>query len=785
MTQSVQRLAAAVIVMVTAAAAVLASATLVAPARAETLRLTPTVLLEGYLLEYETDEGLIVEGALAMDHEGRKYYCIESDVPLDYEVTGVTALPEGEDAARLAWLMARYQDSLDPVVHASIARIAEAQYDLNKSLQNEVSAPQTLNRGKLSSQAIDSESLDPELSARVDELWAESASLAPVEIRVEQIVGEDPLSGSVRVLVINSLGEPVDSVPYEVSLEGPALFGDGSSTMSAVSSTDWTEHAWTSTGAGSVSAKASFSRGRVERAVSSQDFVRLASPSLASDVVVFFLRKDFVPSLTTRVPMRVLDEGSVVKDEVTVDVAENPAGWAEGLVLDAEGWYFEGIPSGMLDKGISPESDETAPEFLARLGDRGFVPVGYGRAAFTSAGQSVTVQAVTEPGGSIPYLASGMGLGTWVWAFSRDSLSDTAEVFVRSDVVTPFLEASETVSVRSRPTVESSVVEHEVRVGAEIEDVITVSGLPDDHGSFDGDEGWGLDADDPVARVSVWWAGDEDDPSAADSFRPDGSSVPQEDEHHRLVGTWEYPARNGELRVGGGATDIHGNPVHVTAEDPGWYVFVWSFAGDDRAMPAASAYDDPWERVRVIPADAPETLALSIVTAVDPERVRIDEPFHDVARITGDVPDGATVEFTAYEAVRHGTVPESDADRLLDAVDVAIECPATDGTDGDEAVDDDGNGEGSFCSARSPDVRSPSAGLVFWRAAVVSAEGDILASHELGAPGEVVTVVDSTTIALPVTGVGSVWLYVLTASAVLALAAALLLRRSAGDGRRH
>lgn len=783
MTSLAQRLAAALIVMVTAAAAVLTSAALTAPARAETLELTPTVLLDGYVLEYDTDEGRLVEGAVAIDGEGRKYYCIESDAPVDYEVTGTIPLPEDEVSARLAWLMTKYEDSLDPTVHASIARIAELRYKLNESSQNPVSLSQSLHSNAVTIHTADSvlpisdTSLDSRISTRVDELWEESARLAPLEIRVEQAAGEDSFSGSVRVLVVNALGEPVDAVPYEVSLDGPASFGGGSSVVTGVSTTDWTEHAWTAAAAGTVTVEASFSRGRVERAVSSQDFVRLGSPSVASDVGVFFVRKDFVPSLETRVPARVLDEGSTVEDEVRADVVENPAGWVAGLELEAEGWYFEGIPFGMLDEGVSPDSDETAPEFLARLEGRGFVPVGYGRASFASAGQSVTVQAVTEPGGATPYRTSGVGLGTWVWAFSRESLSDTAEDFVLADVVTPFLETSETVSVRARPTVESSVTEHEVRVGAEIEDVITVSGFPDDHGFFEGDEAWGLAADDPVARVSVWWAGDADDPSAMNPFRPDGPDVPQEDEHHRLVGAWEYPAGNGELRVGGGNPDARGVPVHILAEDPGWYVFVWSFAGDDRVMPSSSAYDDPWERVRVVPANAPDSPAISIVTTVDPERVRVNQPFRDVARVTGLVPAGSTVEFTAFEAVGHGEMPDADTGRLLDASHAPIECSGVTESDGEGAAGDGNDREDSICLARSPDVRSPSAGLVFWKAAVVSAAGDILASHELGAPGEVVTVTVVPDVALPLTGAGSVWRHVLVASVVLALAIALLLLR--------
>lgn len=122
-----------------------------------------------------------------------------------------------------------------------------------------------------------------------------------------------------------------------------------------------------------------------------------------------------------------------------------------------------------------------------------------------------------------------------------------------------------------------------------------------------------------------------------------------------MIGVWDYPAVNGRIRVGAGAPDAHGDPVHIVAESHGWYVFVWSFDGDDRVMPASSAYDDAWERVRIWDVARPRKPALT--TQVEPDIVRVDEPFRDTARIVGDVPEGAYVTFTAYEAVEEGAVP--------------------------------------------------------------------------------------------------------------------------------
>ena len=139
------------------------------------------------------------------------------------------------------------------------------------------------------------------------------------------------------------------------------------------------------------------------------------------------------------------------------------------------------------------------------------------------------------------------------------------------------------------------------QVSKELSDTITVSGFPADHGQYAGNEEYEFAADRPYATVSVWWSGDPDNPSNDEAYKPSGGEVPTEDDNHRLLATWEIPAMNGTFKIGAGALDAHGAPMYLTAERPGWYVFVWRFEGDDRVSPASSRYDDAWERVRVLP----------------------------------------------------------------------------------------------------------------------------------------------------------------------------------------
>ena len=77
--------------------------------------------------------------------------------------------------------------------------------------------------------------------------------------------------------------------------------------------------------------------------------------------------------------------------------------------------------------------------------------------------------------------------------------------------------------------------------------------------------------------------------------------------------------------------------------------------------------------------------------------------------------------FTAYEAVEEGAVPGMNG-VLLDEARAEVDHTLFEQT------------------VASPQVRSPKAGLVYWRASLRSRDGDVLVSHELGVEGETVTV---------------------------------------------
>ena len=308
----------------------------------------------------------------------------------------------------------------------------------------------------------------------------------------------------------------------------------------------------------------------------------------------------FSPTLVTQTTPKSTDPGSAVTDDVTMRLDGDDNYWPADSAVEASGWYFTGLRGENLDSVIRPDSGEPAREFLGRLKRLGFEPAAYGNATFTHDGQHRQVQAVSEENGTEPYRAhDGDAYGTWVWAVERQRQPSAVQQVMTHDWVSGFMEPAETNVTRTPVQVRSQAGEHSAHVGAMLTDVIEVSGFPHDHGEFGGNEQYGLAADEPYAQVSMWWAGDgnggDDEP-----YRPQGEAEPEEDGHHTLIGSWDVPARNGIVRFGGGQIDAHGDAVTVQAARPGWYVFVWKFKGDARAMPQQSAYGDSWECVRVV-----------------------------------------------------------------------------------------------------------------------------------------------------------------------------------------
>ncbi|WEV72283.1 peptidase [Bifidobacterium sp. ESL0790] len=659
-------------------------------------------------LSYRFDGSPMRIGVLNKDSQGRKYYCIEAGAPANHDINNIVAFPDSVKARRLSWLMGRYSDS-DQRTQAAIGVLAHDYLDHNLGVWGQ---HKDIIMGQY-----------PDLAGRVNELWDEAGRNTPGGADIGQSYLQGIRKGSVNVAIEDDSGLPIAGVTFHVRLNGPAVFDNGSDEVSGVSASQPVTLGWKATDKGDVTASVTYDRKTLDMIYSGQDYARIGN-DVRTDAgsIEFKVRKDFKPDILSSVAAKVVNDGQPVSDDLTSTLIGDDNYWVPDMKLTASGWYFAGLrPDELRGEVTAAQGSNASDTFLNCLAASGHEPTAYGQAEFTGPGQTVRATATTTAGGSQQYRAPAGGFGTWVWAFERDKQSEEAKEYLKGDSVSSFLEPNETNSNRFRIEVQSSVTEHSASIGSELSDTITVSGFPEDHGSFQGNQNYGFRPDQPLAQVDVWWAGSADGQQDDAQYRPQGKAAPAPDANHRLVGTWDFPAKNGTIRVGGGVLDAHGAPVNIVAQDHGWYVFVWRFGGDDRVKPAASDYDDAWERTRV-EGFSPQELPM-ITTHVDKSAVNVGDTFHDVARVTGDLPVGSYVEFTAYEPVSKGA-PAGSGRKIMDARRVSV--PS----------------RHSGSEVSSPDVQVDKPGEVYWQAAVVSPQGDVLTAHEVGVREETVTVSD-------------------------------------------
>ncbi|TCD53882.1 hypothetical protein EJ419_06415 [Alloscardovia theropitheci] len=646
-------------------------------------------------------------GVIGVTAAGQFVYCHEWGIAEEWKFTSATQLPDTAQARAMGYLLPKYQPLHDSLTHAALAYLVHDHFELQSSRHLWDKAKDAVLK------AI------PGLSDKVKSLWEEGLANAVADTQVSVEYLQSKRRGQVLVRVVNAKGEAIENVPVTVELHGPAQFDTNSSTsITVMSKAGPVSLNWTATGDGEVSTSQSATVPTLDDMESAQNFVRLGESKQARyEGIRFSVKKTFQPQLSTAVDSRVHEAGKPTNDSLTVGV-KTGEDWEGGVVLSVEGYLFTGLTHDRLTElsessQAAVKNDETAVQYLKRLENLGLRVAGTSHVDVSGKDQTFEALAYDVGGSANPLLVDEEGkFASWVWVIDKAKQSPDAAQWIEHDAISGLLEVSESFSTRRHVIVDSTVTEHSAQVGAQLTDRITVSGFPDDHGKFLGNEKFGWKPDEKYATVSVYWS----------LNKPDKVQVPAEDNEHKLIGSWTYKAVNGVIAVGGGRPDAFGHEVRINAQKHGYYAFVYSFAGDDRVMPATSAWNDEWEYTRVIDAQE-KTL---ITTHVSDESVEPGSNFNDIARVEGHVPEGSYVTFSAYDAVANnsqmGMGPE-----LLHESRVAIN-------------DSMRQNDGSFI-VTSPKVHTQVSGTVFWKATVWDASGQILASHGLGVEGEDTTIV--------------------------------------------
>lgn len=572
------------------------------------------------------------------------------------------------------------------------------------------------------------------VAARAAQLWQDAADNMPANIEASYEYTQGQRTGTINPGIKNTNGAFVSGLSYTITLNGPAVFSNGTKTYSGTTTGTAQHIAWTATGNGLVTPTVSYKGYKAAKQnAPGQNLFAPSDPETTSANITFNVRRDFQPTVSTQVGSKIVPKGARVSDRVTSGIKQGDE-WANGVNVTAKGYYY--TLDARQANGLAvlkQNGNEKTADYLNRVAKAYGNPVATADATFSKPGQTQAVTAKNADGTDYVNPQDGR-IGTWVWTIVKNE--QTQPDYITADYTDPFGQVTESDIHKTAPNHDSTVLEQYTGLNKDIMDTITIGGFPQDYGQFNTNQAYGFDGD-VKAKIRVWWAGSgTGDRTQDEKFKPNTQAEPAADANHRLLGEWEVPAGNGTYKVGGGRITFRpanagkaqtvAEDVNITATDAsqtGYYVFVYDFPGSDRASAFKSAYNDPWERSFV--EETPHTVDLT--SDVSTSEAGQGEEFYDVAHINGQVARGSYVTFTAYDAVPGS--PDTTAPKKLDNYRV----PVTD-------AQADASNKKAF-DITSPKISTDTVGNVYWKVSLYNEKNELLASHALGIESETVRII--------------------------------------------
>lgn len=653
-------------------------------------------------------------------HNGNPVYCIQIGMPGVNVNSGTWSDVTDQTSQTAAYMVDRNKGDMSNLTQAAV------QYALHEHLDQR---PAWWNDAKQHNNGLVGGDWNT-VAATAARLWKEAEDNLPSSLKASYQYTNAKRKGTINPEIKNGAGQYVSGVPYTITISGPAVFdANGQKKYSGVTTGQEQHIPWTATGNGNATYKISHKVSRAQKLSSpNQDLFGPTDPSTRTADVTFQVSKDFQPTVSTQVGSKIVPRGARVSDRVTSGIKQGDE-WANGVNVTAKGYYY--TLDARQANGLAvlkQNGNEKTADYLNRVAKAYGNPVATADATFSGPGQTQAVTAKNADGTDYVNPQDGR-IGTWVWVILKNE--QTQPDYITADYTDPFGQVTESDVHKTGPNHDSTVLEQYTGLNKDIMDTITIGGFPQDYGQFNTNQAYGFGGD-VKAKIRVWWAGSgTGDRTQDEKFKPNTQAEPAADANHRLLGEWEVPAGNGTYKVGGGRITFRpanagkaqtvAEDVNITATDAsqtGYYVFVYDFPGSDRASAFKSAYNDPWERSFV--EHNPATVDLT--SNVSASEVGQGEEFHDVAHINGKVSRGSYVLFTAYDAVPGR--PDTSAAKLLDAVRVDITDEQADASDK------------SAFDVVSPTVKTDKTGNVYWQAQLYNADGEPLATHELGIESE-------------------------------------------------
>ena len=423
--------------------------------------------------------------------------------------------------------------------------------------------------------------LAPEsVQARARQMVAEAKAKSIVGWEAGEPETSDLMYGTIGKFGIkNGNGEYVAGHPFTATLNGPAVFdATGTKTYTGTTaSTPINGIKWHSTGNGKVNYTIKYDNltapvlgfaapGGANQSVI-YDVAKVTSKTVTSPSwdVIFDFRPQGVSNVDTA---KVIDSGSELTDTFTPNADPN---YGDGKWLNIDG---TDVPvnyraSVYYVSALAPaEQSETVPEGAELI-------------------KSVTVKAdgpetmITANAGTAPK----DGFYTWVWEVKADDQDADWSKYIKADFADGYGLADETTSVRHPAQIDSQLSVRDTKAGTYLVDDVFVTGMPKDHPNFEGAAGF---------------KADEKEISHEVLFFPAGLDVTQanRDKAEKIGETVTIPAKNGFYPRIGDTSWIAKTGADGKLE-AGTYVFVSTFAGDDRVQPLATSVEDQTEQFTV------------------------------------------------------------------------------------------------------------------------------------------------------------------------------------------
>ena len=438
------------------------------------------------------------------------------------------------------------------------------------------------------------------IQSRARQMVTEAKAAGVVGWKPGTVTGERMRFGTIDGIgVTNADGTLIAGKPFTITLDGPAVFGEtGTNTYTGTTaSTRIDGIKWRSTGNGRASYAVKYDQlgasalGYASPGGNRQDVIWVADNDRPRSETVagpsFEVIFDFQPIATSNVGSSKVIDSTMLVDTITASADPN---YGDGKWLEIDGKpvpvVYEGTAYALGEEPVDPRDEVPADAKVVAT------------ASFTAEGPG-------EHSVSVDVAGLAPGFYTWVWKVVKDTqpgtIGDPAidiKELVHADWHDQFGLGDETTSYRFNANVDTSLSVRETKSGSYLVDDMFVTELPESHPNF-------------TARAG--FKGDELKFTQKLLFFPQGQAVTDENiAAAETISEVQVDASNG-FKPSVGSTKFK-----MKDDTPGTYVFVTSFAGDDRVAPFTTSVTDKSEQYVVEPN--PPTLKTTATDKTDGDK---------------------------------------------------------------------------------------------------------------------------------------------------------------------